>query len=115
MLLQPIIENAIVHGILNKKKGGKVVLQLELNDKKDTLKCTVVDNGIGRWKASRLNTNTKARKKSITEHNIKERIAILKKIFTKDFSYEIIDLVGENEKPKGTKVCLKLPIVDQYT
>lgn len=114
MLLQPIVENAIVHGILNKKKGGKVVLQLELNDKRDTLKCTVVDNGIGRWKASRLNTNTKVRKKSITEHNIKERIAILKKIFNKDFSYEIIDLVKENEKSIGTKVCLKLPIVDQY-
>ena len=44
-VLQPIVENAIVHGILNKPEGGKIFISIVHRDNK--LLFTVRDNGVG--------------------------------------------------------------------
>jgi len=44
-ILQPIIENAIVHGILNKPEGGRIFLSIV--HKEDKLEFTVRDTGVG--------------------------------------------------------------------
>jgi two-component system, sensor histidine kinase ChiS len=44
-LIQPLVENAIKHGILSKEEGGKVVLSLSVIN--DVLHVSVSDNGIG--------------------------------------------------------------------
>src|SRR6185437_1291973 len=49
MLIQPIIENAIKHGLAPKKEGGFLNVSFYLRD--DMLECIVDDNGIG-WKKS---------------------------------------------------------------
>ena len=45
MILQPIIENAIVHGLLPKK--GDKQLWIRINWHAEGLDCTIIDNGIG--------------------------------------------------------------------
>ena len=45
MILQPIIENAIIHGL--SPKTGTRVLQVQIGSGKEGLNCTVTDNGIG--------------------------------------------------------------------
>lgn len=46
LIIQPFIENAIWHGIVPKANGGIVSVSVE--QKGDTLCCTIEDNGIGR-------------------------------------------------------------------
>ena len=45
LLLQPLIENAMLHGILKKEGIGKITVFAELHDKRMTF--TVTDNGVG--------------------------------------------------------------------
>ena len=52
MLIQPFIENAIVHGITPKKEGGEIEIHISLFSPK-ILKCSIEDNGIGRKKGKK--------------------------------------------------------------
>lgn len=45
LTLQPIVENAIKHGILAKKNGGKVIISIF--EEKESIKISVYDNGVG--------------------------------------------------------------------
>ena len=45
LLLQPLIENAMLHGILKKEGIGKITVFVEMYDKQMTF--TVTDNGVG--------------------------------------------------------------------
>lgn len=46
LLLQPIVENSIVHGLLPQKKGGNINIQInKLSD--NNLSIDVIDDGIG--------------------------------------------------------------------
>ena len=45
LTLQPIVENAIKHGILAKKNGGKVIISIF--EEKESIKISVFDNGVG--------------------------------------------------------------------
>ena len=47
LLIQPIVENAIVHGIENKIGPGKVSVSVSLADQEDTLAIRIADNGAG--------------------------------------------------------------------
>jgi signal transduction histidine kinase len=46
LLLQPLVENAVKHGALGRKDGGRIEVRAELVDAKK-LVCTVEDNGRG--------------------------------------------------------------------
>ncbi len=46
LLLQPLVENAVKHGALGRKDGGKIEVRAEVVDAKK-LVCTVEDNGLG--------------------------------------------------------------------
>jgi ligand-binding sensor domain-containing protein len=52
MLLQPFIENALIHGIARLKHKGKIDISFDL--KGETLHVCITDNGIGRQKAAEL-------------------------------------------------------------
>lgn len=45
LTLQPLVENAVQHGILNRKNGGTVIIRTEETDNHAVV--TVADNGIG--------------------------------------------------------------------
>jgi LytS/YehU family sensor histidine kinase len=54
LLLQPLVENAIEHGLCALEGGGKLRVSIELDPlDDDVLVCTVSDNGVGRGVASR--------------------------------------------------------------
>ncbi|UQZ81592.1 putative sensor-like histidine kinase [Paenibacillus konkukensis] len=47
MILQPLVENAIIHGIEPGRKGGLIVIRIWLDVQRELLLCQVEDNGIG--------------------------------------------------------------------
>ncbi len=74
MIIQPLVENAIVHGLEPSLKRGKLIIRTSLDSKKEKLIISVMDTGVGMPKdkmlALRETLQESARKKSgnIPEH-----------------------------------------------
>ena len=110
MLIQPFIENALLHGLLHKSGLKTISIDFEL---KDQLICTITDNGIGRKKATEIRERQRADHESFSSNAIKNRFEILERHFGGDLGFEIQDL-SENDLPSGTKVILKIPIHHKF-
>ena len=104
MLIQPIIENAIIHGLSNKEGIWKLIIDFSIIN--DYIQIRVIDNGIGRTAAK--NYRRKKRRSWSTEI-LKDRISGYNSIHNKKMQLKIIDL-HENESPSGTEVVLSIPI-----
>lgn len=52
LTLQPLVENAVQHGILNRRNGGTVIIRTEETDEYAVV--VITDNGIGIEKAKEL-------------------------------------------------------------
>jgi sensor histidine kinase YesM len=108
MLIQPYLENAIWHGIMNLTETKKGEVKIRVNSINNHLEIVIEDNGVGRAKAKLLKQKTHQSKGlSINEKRI-EAINYLLKF--NDASVEIIDLLDQNNLAIGTKVVIKLPI-----
>ncbi|MGF7002692.1 two-component system LytT family sensor kinase [Lachnospiraceae bacterium PFB1-21] len=67
--LQPIVENAIKHGLVKKKSGGKIIMRTEQADGFAVI--TITDNGVG------FDTEEASKKEeSVGMRNIRTRISI---------------------------------------
>lgn len=96
LILQPLVENAIKHGISKIKEGGRVEIlaRLETNKGKVLLNLTVFDTGIG--------VSQDKISKGVGLNNIKHR---LQNYYGNSASLQI-----ENVESKGTKAELKFPV-----
>jgi LytS/YehU family sensor histidine kinase len=102
MILQPVIENAIKHGLLS--KDGEKKLSVSFNRKQEDapLEVTIEDNGIGRSASANNTSNNEHQSMSlaITEH----RLQLLDE---KGGSKMIVtDLYDENGLAAGTRVTI---------
>ncbi len=110
MLIQPYIENAIIHGLVkNNEKDGKLMLKFEMLNAQ-SIKCTIEDNGIGREKAMELKSREIKPYKSLGMQVTKERMEVISEINQVNFEEKIIDLKGEDGVGQGTRVELIIPI-----
>ena len=106
MLIQPIIENAIKHGIQNCDYPGLIKLEFKL--KEQLLMITVSDNGIGRYEASKMESGNK--KKHLGLSVIQQRLQLLNDLYhTNTHSIQFID-IHDIDNTTGTKVILTLPV-----
>jgi len=106
MILQPYIENAIIHGIAPKESMGKIDITIE-NKQQQLIKCTIQDNGIGRVAASKIKKPTNA--KSLGMLVTSERLQLLQTENGINTEVTITDLF-DGDIPVGTRVELILPI-----
>lgn len=107
MMLQPIVENSIVHGIIPKKGRGKIKIDLVQED--DMLKITVIDDGIGR-KAAAKQKEKYAKHKSFATQIMRDRIDIFNYYNNKKLKFVIEDLYHDSGESAGTKVSLFVPL-----
>jgi ligand-binding sensor domain-containing protein len=107
MLIQPFVENAILHGLMNKE--GERQLQLRFFEQGEQLQIWIEDNGIGRAAAEQINQRRSARRGSLGLLNIEERFAQMRVAYAKAFELKIIDLYDEQGQALGTRVCLQIP------
>ena len=109
MMLQPIIENAIRHGIKAlENKIGKIDVSFTLNN--NTIQFIINDNGIGRDASYKNKIDGINTHKSFGLFIIKQRLQGYSKSYNQDFNIEVIDLQNENNIAIGTEVILQLPI-----
>lgn len=109
LLMQPYVENAILHGLNPKPEKGK--LTIRLSSKNNFLICTIADNGIGREKASEIRRTMPVKKyKSLGMKITEDRLRILNEINNSQLSVSITDLKDEDGKALGTMVELFVPL-----
>jgi ligand-binding sensor domain-containing protein/two-component sensor histidine kinase len=110
MLLQPFIENSIIHGILpNEDKKG--IISIKIKKVAEIIYIQIDDNGIGIEDSIKQKSNSKGDHKSQGMEITSKRIELIKKISNKGF--EIIGPFQINKKDtllKGTRVIVKIPI-----
>lgn len=102
MLIQPLVENAIIHGILPKQAKGKIELHFEVQN--NQLYVTVSDDGIGIEQSVAEKENQVELHKSLALSIIKERLEMLQKNSNQKAKLEY------QPTTSGTKVLLVIPI-----
>lgn len=109
LLLQPYVENALKHGLLHKTDNKKLTISFEKDTNISTLICTILDNGIGREAAAKINKKRVGKHKSFATSANQKRINLLNLANNSNLEIVIEDLT-ENEIALGTKIIIKIPI-----
>ncbi len=111
MITQPLVENAIEHGIKHLEKNGNI--SIDYSYEKESLKITVEDNGVGRAKSSEINAMKTRRHVSLATAITTERLLYLNGEPAKAGNIKYTDLKSESGEPAGTKVVLTLPYEEE--
>jgi sensor histidine kinase YesM len=106
MIVQPFVENSILHGIMHKESPGEILIAFKDHD--DHIEINVSDNGVGRKKAAEVTAAKKKEHISFGIEIIKKRLQSLKRDGEDPSGIEIYDL-AEGEKAKGTLIKIFVP------
>ena len=107
MLLQPIIENALIHGLGARKEAGN--LWIHFLEKETGLYITIQDDGIGRVAAAKFSKKHTLNNQAFNAiKNIKNRIKNINIIYQTAMVFNIEDLY-EKGQASGTKVTFFIP------
>ncbi|MCA6440693.1 MAG: tetratricopeptide repeat protein [Chitinophagaceae bacterium] len=96
LILQPFVENAIWHGLSNKKEDGKIIIRITKDNA--MLHLAVEDNGPGL-----RNSPKKEGKKSFGVSITKDKIELLNKLKKTNASITLIDI------EQGTRASVNIP------
>lgn len=107
MIIQPLVENAIGHGLIN-QQGNEGVLNISFQLQGDFICCEITDNGVGRKKAEEIKSGKANRYQSAAIPNIKERLELLRGETGHQVEISITDL-EVNGEATGTCVRVMLP------
>lgn len=106
LVIQPLVENAVIHGLENRKGEGRISVDIACGD--GTLRISVADNGIGIEQANLVNIRQSLNEaedessKKIGLKNIHQR---LKLYYGDEYGLEISSTPGQ-----GTRVDIALPV-----
>ncbi|MBC7872737.1 MAG: histidine kinase [Ferruginibacter sp.] len=108
LLLQPFVENAIWHGLINKE--GEKKLWLQFSEKEGKLECVIEDNGVGRAKAAEIKKGKLGAGKLESKGTklALQRIAILNQQNPGSATIETKDLFDGMGNAAGTRVVITL-------
>jgi two-component system LytT family sensor kinase len=110
LMIQPIVENAIWHGLLQAEADKNILIGFTQCDNRIT--CTVEDNGIGIRRAQKLKETNKPPHQSVGLENLKKRIKIMNEKYDTDCSLEITDLGDAGNGKRGTRVVLRFNVIN---
>ncbi len=106
MIIQPYVENAILHGLMHKSEKGKLDIRLRLPG--DNLLVVIEDDGVGRERAAEIRRESGIERKSRGMLITGERLDILNQ-YTKDtYTVRLIDLADTDGKACGTRVVITI-------
>lgn len=111
-MLQPLVENAIAHGLRPLEERGRISLRFMQGV--IGLKIEIEDNGIGRDKSKQLNKLKRKDHKSYGLSNVTRRIDLLNRKYGLAISICTEDKFDSDNTSLGTIVTLELPKYD-YT
>ncbi len=103
MLLQPFLENAVLHGLSSlKERAGHISVVFILRGRR--MQCTISDNGIGRSAAAKQKASRPSAHQSVALDVTQARLKTMKG------RMEVSDVLGPNGQVAGTQVELVFPV-----
>lgn len=109
LLIQPYVENAIWHGLMQKKEGGNIVVAIT-QPAPDSLLVEITDDGVGREQAAVYKSKSATRQKSFGLKMTSERIDMINQVYDIQATVEVVDLKDAFQHACGTKVIIKIPV-----
>lgn len=106
LLIQPYVENAILHGLYNKREPG--TLRIGVREEGDTVLFEIEDDGVGRAEAMRLRNQNFPKHKSMGTALTEERLKLINE--RENVAVETIDLFDDHKNPQGTRVKIRVRI-----
>jgi sensor histidine kinase YesM len=108
MILQPVVENAILHGLRPRSSGGILRIQWQkLEDQR--IAVVVEDNGVGRSAAEQAVRTDETRHRSAATSILEARLAHLAQEYGSGIGWTLTDLTHPDGSPAGTRVTVVLP------
>lgn len=107
MLIQPFVENAILHGFKELRDGGKLELHIG-GVSNDVLHVEISDNGLGYESGKKTTTEDH---KSYGTQITSERLNLFREKYQVEFHFTIERIVDEAGNSMGTKVQVSIPII----
>ena len=108
MLLQPYVENSILHGLVPKDAPG--VLKIRFFTKDNFIYVTIEDDGIGRKKAAEIKNQSRKNHASLGMKITNDRLRLLSEVEQLSYTVNFIDLYDVNGSATGTLVEIKWPM-----
>ncbi len=108
LLLQPFVENAIIHGLIPKKEKGLIAIKFSIRN--ENLVCTIEDNGIGFHKSQEIKESLVSVHKSMALDITKKRLEMMEVSTSQKANVEIEENKNNQGEILGTKVVLNLPL-----
>jgi ligand-binding sensor domain-containing protein/putative methionine-R-sulfoxide reductase with GAF domain len=110
LMIQPLVENAIWHGLMHVEGEKKIQIGFKQDDSQIT--CTIEDNGIGIRHSESLKASTRPLHKSVGLENLHKRIQIMNEKYDTGCSLEIADLKDGDINARGTLVVLRFNVIN---
>ena len=109
MLIQPFVENAILHGLMHKTDNNGLIVISITDNGDNTLTCQITDNGVGRKAAAEIESKSERAHKSVGMQLTRDRLQDLNRKTKSELSYTITDLEDADGNPLGTQVTIVMP------
>jgi tetratricopeptide (TPR) repeat protein len=111
LLVQPFVENAILHGIVPKDGDGRI--EVNFNVINEQLICTITDDGIGITKSKAMKENSVKAHQSMALEITKKRLEMMESSMQQKAHVTMEEVQNIDNQIIGTKIVITLPI--QYT
>jgi LytS/YehU family sensor histidine kinase len=110
MMIQPLVENAIWHGLMQANKDKKIWVNFSQADNK--IVCTIEDNGIGIRQSEKLKEKHRPLHRSLGLENLQKRIKIMNEKYNTACSLHIMDMKETGINGSGTRVVLEFNLIN---
>ena len=111
LIMQPFVENAIIHGLVPKKNDCFLSIAMSRVGENKLL-CVIEDNGVGRKLSERLKKESGGTHRSYGMSITRRRLEMISKISNGDFDVDVIDLYDDNGEAAGTRVNIIISYQD---
>ncbi|MHA4812232.1 histidine kinase [Flavitalea flava] len=109
LMIQPLAENAIWHGLMPKK--GKKNLSIRFSRTGGAISCIIEDNGIGVKASEQMKQLNRPLHRSVGLNNLRNRIKILNEKYDTGCTLTLMDLDEGQKEHTGTRAVLRFNII----
>jgi len=111
LLLQPFVENSIIHGLPGVEGG---LIKISVNKEENMMRCIVEDNGVGRNQFIKVETGAIKKRESLGMRITQDRLHVINHLKNSKAAINILDLKDAENKLNGLRVELLLPLEEAF-